>query len=257
MSEEILKALTQLFAVVSKQDGGVSEAERNFVIRFFEQELDRKRLSEYVTLYDQYAEFGVDGEEKKEKGSEATAENPEDIVIIREGKTPEEIEQQEKEKARAIRKAKRQAKKATEGEGGNIQLKDSMRTLRVCKNINKTLAQKQKVIVTFKILEMLAVDRNFSSHRLEIIKTASQIFKIPKEEYELMENFVMSTDSPQMFDSPDLLVFDEEAPPVESRKKFIDSGFLDGEMFLFVLKALSYTLQNTMEMTRFSLTVSL
>jgi len=237
MSEEILKALTQLFAVVSKQDGGVSEAERNFVIRFFEQELDRKRLSEYVTLYDQYAEFGVDGEEKKEKGSEATAENPEDIVIIREGKTPEEIEQQEKEKARAIRKAKRQAKKATEGEGGNIQLKDSMRTLSVCKNINKTLAQKQKVIVTFKILEMLAVDRNFSSHRLEIIKTASQIFKIPKEEYELMENFVMSTDSPQMFDSPDLLVFDEEAPPVESRKKFIDSGFLDGEIVFIRLKS--------------------
>ncbi len=235
MSEEILKALTQLFAVVSKQDGGVSEAERNFVIRYFEQVLDRKRLSEYVTLYDQYAESGIEEEDKK--GEEATAENPEDIVIITEGKTPEEIEKQEKDKARAIRRAKRKAKKAAEGGSGNIQLKDSMRTLRVCKNINKTLAQKQKVIVTFKILEMLAVDRNFSSHRLEIIKTASQIFKIPKEEYELMENFVMSTDSSQMFDSPDLLVFDEEAPPVESRKKFIDSGLLDGEIIFIRLKS--------------------
>jgi ABC-type multidrug transport system ATPase subunit len=235
MSEEILKALTQLFAVVSKQDGGVSEAERNFVIRFFEQELDRKRLSEYVALYDQYAEFGV-GEEAK-KGDEATAEEPEEIVIDTEGKTPEEIQ---KEKERAERKAARKAKKAADGDGGNsgnIQLKDSMRTLRVCKDINKTLAQKQKVIVTFKILEMLAVDRNFSSHRLEIIKTASQIFKIPKEEYEIMENFVTSTDSPQMFDSPDLLVFDEEAPPVESRKKFIDSGLLDGEIVFIRIKS--------------------
>lgn len=236
MSEEILKALTQLFAVVSKQDGGVSEAERNFVIRFFEQELDRKRLSEYVALYDQYAEFGVDVEDKKGKGSEATEEEPEEIVIDTEGKTPEEIQ---KERERAERRAARKAKKAAEGGGddSNIKIKDTMRTLKVCREINKTLAQKQKVIVTFKILEMLAVDRNFSSHRLEIIATASQIFKIPKEEYELMENFVTSTDSPQMFDSPDLLVFDEEAPPVESRKKFIDSGLLDGEIVFIRLKS--------------------
>ena len=237
MSEEILKALTQLFAVVSKQDGGVSEAERNFVIRFFEQELDRKRLSEYVALYDQYAEFGVEGEDKKAKGAEATAEQPEEIIVDIEGKTPEEIQ---KERERAERRAARKAKKAAEGgssSSGNIQLKDSMRTLKVCKNINKTLAQKQKVIVTFKILEMLAVDRNFSSHRLEIIKTASQIFKIPKEEYELMENFVMSTDSQQMVDSPNLLVFDEKAPPVESKKKFIDSGLLDGEIVFIRLKS--------------------
>jgi hypothetical protein len=32
MSEEILKALTQLFAIITKQDGGVTEKERNHVI---------------------------------------------------------------------------------------------------------------------------------------------------------------------------------------------------------------------------------
>ena len=35
MSEEILKALTQLFAIITKQDGGVTEKEREFVIGFF------------------------------------------------------------------------------------------------------------------------------------------------------------------------------------------------------------------------------
>jgi len=35
MSEEILKALTQLFAIITKQDGGVTENERQFVINFF------------------------------------------------------------------------------------------------------------------------------------------------------------------------------------------------------------------------------
>jgi len=35
MSEEILKALTQLFAIITKQDGGPTNTEREFVINFF------------------------------------------------------------------------------------------------------------------------------------------------------------------------------------------------------------------------------
>ena len=54
MSEEILKALTQLFAIITKQDEGVTVTERNFVIQFFEQELDRDSIKEYIELYDQY-----------------------------------------------------------------------------------------------------------------------------------------------------------------------------------------------------------
>jgi len=41
MSEEILKALTQLFAIITKQDSGVSEKERQYVINFFQTELDK------------------------------------------------------------------------------------------------------------------------------------------------------------------------------------------------------------------------
>lgn len=41
MSEEILKALTQLFAIITKQDGGVTERERVYVINFFKTELDQ------------------------------------------------------------------------------------------------------------------------------------------------------------------------------------------------------------------------
>jgi hypothetical protein len=44
MSEEILKALTQLFAIITKQDGGATERERQFVINFFQTELDRDSI---------------------------------------------------------------------------------------------------------------------------------------------------------------------------------------------------------------------
>ncbi|KXK31656.1 MAG: hypothetical protein UZ12_BCD005000184 [Bacteroidetes bacterium OLB12] len=52
MSEEILKALTQLFAIITKQDGGVSENERQFVIDFFQQELEKSAIEGYLQLYD-------------------------------------------------------------------------------------------------------------------------------------------------------------------------------------------------------------
>ncbi|SFF12304.1 hypothetical protein [Thermoflexibacter ruber] len=52
MSEEILKALTQLFAIISKQDSGTSTIERDFVISFYEQELAKEMVPEYIALYD-------------------------------------------------------------------------------------------------------------------------------------------------------------------------------------------------------------
>jgi hypothetical protein len=38
--KEILKALTQLYAIITKQDGGVTEKERDFVISIFNEDLD-------------------------------------------------------------------------------------------------------------------------------------------------------------------------------------------------------------------------
>ena len=60
MSEEILKALTQLFAIITKQDGGVTEKERQFVISFFKQELDQETVNEYLELYDKFSGYTED-----------------------------------------------------------------------------------------------------------------------------------------------------------------------------------------------------
>ncbi|MEI9922142.1 MAG: ATP-binding cassette domain-containing protein [Bacteroidota bacterium] len=139
MSEEILKALTQLFAIISKQDDGVSENERQYVIRFFQQELDQDSVKEYVELYDQFS-------------------------------------------------------KTDESKGKLTSVKDSVKTLGICRKINKTLTQKQKVIVLIKILEMVGSDRNFSAQRMQIINTVSTVFNIVEEEYKLIESFATTDD---------------------------------------------------------------
>ncbi|MBX7124541.1 MAG: ATP-binding cassette domain-containing protein [Cyclobacteriaceae bacterium] len=138
MSEEILKALTQLFAIITKQDGGVTENERGFVLNFFQQELDQSSIDEYIRLYDEFSGYGKEEERNK-------------LTSVR----------------------------------------DSVKTLGICKKINKTLTQKQKVVVLIKLLELIGSDRNFTPQRLEIINTVSTVFNITQDEYKLIESFIM------------------------------------------------------------------
>jgi ABC transport system ATP-binding/permease protein len=161
MSEEILKALTQLFAIITKQDGGVTERERQYVINFFQTELDRDSINEYLDLYDQFSGYGKAEEEEEGK------------------------------------------KKLTS-------VKDSVKTLGICKKVNKTLTQKQKVVVLIKLLELVSTDKNFSSQRMEIINTVSTVFNIVQYEYELIEQFV-TTEVATKLNYPDILLLDSNS----------------------------------------------
>ncbi len=161
MSEEILKALTQLFAIITKQDGGVTENERVFVIRFFQQELDQDSLKEYIDLYDSFSGYN----------------------------------QPEAEKTSRVKLTS---------------VKDSVKTLGICRKINKTLTQKQKAVVLIKLLEMIGSDRNFTAQRMEIINTVSDVFNIDPAEYRLIEAFVTNGD-PSALDFSNVLVVDSLA----------------------------------------------
>src|SRR6187402_3381745 len=154
MSEEILKALTQLFAIITKQDGGVTERERQFVINFFQTELDQDSIKEYLDLYDQFSGYGKDEEEGKSKLTS---------------------------------------------------VKDSVKTLGICKKINKTLTQKQKVVVLIKLLELVGSDKNFTPQRMEIVNTVSTVFNIVQDQYRLIESFVITEDL-TLINFPDILL---------------------------------------------------
>jgi ABC transport system ATP-binding/permease protein len=190
MSEEILEALAQLFAIISKQDSGTSAIERDFVISFYEKELAKEMVPKYVALYDKYA---LD----EAKAQEAS-----------------------KEKQRATL------------------VSESVRVLKLGKGISKTLTQKQKVVVLFKILELVASDQSFTKQKMEIISTIADVFKIPKPDYKLIESFVVEPhSSAPILDSEDILIFDDDKPTEGSKKKYIDSGELDGEIIFIRVKS--------------------
>lgn len=167
MSEEILKALTQLFAIVTKQDGGVTDRERLYVIHFFQTELDQDTVEEYVKLYDRYSGYGREN---------------------------------------------------IDGKSRLTSVSDSVKTLGICKKINQTLTQKQKVVVLIKLLELVGPGLHLSLQRRDIINTVSSVFNLEQREYNAVVRFVIG-DDPQFLDLKEILwVDDHTVSPCKSAR---------------------------------------
>ena len=75
MSEEILKALMQLFAIIAKQDDGVEDSEIEFVKTFLNSQLNKEAVEEYMALFFKHAGINPDElhNEKKEKKRQLTS----------------------------------------------------------------------------------------------------------------------------------------------------------------------------------------
>ncbi len=66
MSEEILKALMQLFGLIAKQDGGVEANETEYVRIFLEQQLNAEAVEEYYSLFLNYSKDSKRGKGEAE-----------------------------------------------------------------------------------------------------------------------------------------------------------------------------------------------
>ena len=187
MSEEILKALMQLFAIIAKQDDGVETNERDYVLNFLTQQLNDEAINEYIALFDKKA--GFTGDTSSDKS----------------------------------------------GERKLTSVKDSVRILGLCKKINKTLTQKQKVIVLVRLFELVNADRKFSEQRMAIINTVAEVFKIGKEEYSSIETYVINNEVEKL-DNPNILIINDRDNPCTECKQ-IQSEALDGNIFILHIRS--------------------
>lgn len=185
MSEEILKALMQLFAIIAKQDEGVESNEREYVKNFLTQQLNDEAVPEYIALFDEKAGFTGEKAENKEK-------------------------------------------KLTS-------VKDSVRILGLCKKINKTLTQQQKVIVLVRLFELVNADRKFSEQRMAIINTVAEVFKLSKEEFLSIESYVIYNEIEKLDNSTNLIINDKES--VFKECKHVKVEALDGNIFILQVKS--------------------
>jgi ABC-type multidrug transport system ATPase subunit len=175
MSEEILKALMELFALIVKQDAGMLLNEREYVSDFLNKQLSKEAVNEYLALFDQHA-----GPVLKHK-------------IKQEALAPS--------------------------------VKDSVKILGICKKINRTLNQEQKVVVLMRLYELVNADRQFTLQRMNIINTVAEVFKISQDEFAATEKFVKN-DNPENLKNPAILVLRPGEEECEICKK-MHTGYQD------------------------------
>lgn len=189
MSEEILKALMQLFAIIAKQDEGVELTERDYVVNFLTQQLNDEAVKEYIALFDEHAGLNAKDDEEED------------------GKSKKKL----------------------------TSVKDSVRILGICKKINKTLTQKQKIVVLVRLYELINADRKFSEQRMAIINTVAEVFKLTKEEIALIESFVVKN-STEDLDIENILTINDK-PHTGGGGKHIATEALDGNIYILQIKS--------------------
>ena len=72
MSERILKALMQMFAIIAKEDG-ISATGRTIVQSFLKQQLNQEMVEQYLQIFDQYAEEYHKISQRKEGAAKRTS----------------------------------------------------------------------------------------------------------------------------------------------------------------------------------------
>jgi len=144
MSEEILKALMQLFAIIARPESKASDR-RTVVESFLKRQLNQELVSEYLEVFDNFYRKNVEEEEEK------------------------------------VTKKRR------------LLARRSVRVLKICTAINEELAQPQKIIVLFQLLEFIKTKtRQVTDQEMEFVTTVADTFNIPQDEFELIRNFVLS-----------------------------------------------------------------
>lgn len=187
MSEEILKALMQLFALIIKRGTGVRKVEIRFVREFLKSQLNEADVRKYLTIFRDFA--GLTSEE----GISLTIPIP--------------------------------------------SVKDSVAILAICKTINHTLTQKQKVMVIIKLLELVAVNPEMVERRMSIVNTASEVFNISNEEFKAIETFVFKENLQEVEIES---IVDFRPPGFKKDTALIPSGTLhSAKIFILQIKSVN------------------
>jgi len=129
-------------------------------------------------------------------------------------------------------------KKKKEGVKKLTSVTDSVRILGICKRVSKSLTQQQKIIVIVRLFELINTDRKFSDQQIEIIDTASKVFKIKEEEYKSIENFVVSNEC-YLNDSENLLHINGDEIDNAQNKLSINYKNLLGSVFILRIESVN------------------
>lgn len=110
---------------------------------------------------------------------------------------------------------------------------DSVRILGLCRKINKTLNLSQKYVVLIRLFELLASDRKMTPQRMAIIDTVAEVFKISRENFSTMEDFVLKNEADQS-KNENILLLNSHKDLSESHLKLDSTGDNKDILILYI-----------------------
>ena len=152
MSERILSALMQLFAIIAQVDDSIEAGEdssitsskgRRIIESFLRTELSSQLIEHYLRLFDEHLNTLHSKQKKKDADKKRNALN-------------------------------------------------SVKVLKICSAINEELRQKQKIIVLIRIFEFINSNEKIQDQELEFVTTVAEAFNISKEEFDLVSAFIFN-----------------------------------------------------------------
>lgn len=193
MSESILKALMQLFAIIAHVNkDGVSDKSRSIVESYLKLQLSLAQVMEYLGVFDEY-------------------------IQIHQGDVAE--------------KDGTQVRKRTSS--------NSVKVLRICQQINEELQQEQKILVVLQLLEFISFGEEITEKELDFVKTVSDIFNIPGDEYLNSHAFILEGSLEKIPFKENVLILDaNEGEPLPGFKH-IQYKQLDGRILVLYLPSIN------------------
>ncbi len=192
MSESILKALMQLFAIIATANKeGVNEKSRSIVESYLRLMLSSEQVTEYLQLFDKYVEERGGGGKK-----DGTQERKRTSL-------------------------------------------NSVKVLRICEQINGELKQDQKLLVLLQLLEFISFGEEITEQEIDFVKTVSDIFNIPEDEYFNCYAFTLNPKLDEIPHKENILILDKNNESPNAEVKHLRFKDLEGHVMILFLPSIN------------------
>lgn len=106
-------------------------------------------------------------------------------------------------------------------------MKDAVLLINICKQINLTLTQKQKVVVLVRIMELIKTDMQFTSQRMELLDGIALAFNINSDELKIIYSFCIN-ENPYTLKSNNICIIDISPVVIINKEEGIKHIYTEG-----------------------------
>ena len=116
---------------------------------------------------------------------------------------------------------------------------NSVKVLRICEQINGELKQDQKLLVLLQLLEFISFGEEITEQEIDFVKTVSDIFNIPEDEYYNCYAFTLNPKLDEIPHKENILILDKNNESPNAEVKHLRFKDLEGHVMILFLPSIN------------------